>query len=202
MLGAILVLSVTLYQNPADSSVPPPMLTERPTQTPVQSPLPTIPTASPTARSSPRPTAIPIGPAVGQQAPAFTLLDLDGNAHNLRDYRGQVVLVTFWASWCPACQREWPELQSLAERYAPRGVVLLAVNVEEPPEVVGRFVGDEALPLSVLLDGNGHVSEDYRVTALPTTFLLHRDGVVSQVIPGHVDEAPLERLLQAGAAED
>jgi cytochrome c biogenesis protein CcmG/thiol:disulfide interchange protein DsbE len=203
LVGTILTVSVTLYNAPPDLTLPPPTPTGSSASLPPLAPsAQTAPSTSPSSTKPPTPTVVPVGPAVGQQAPPFTLPDLTGTAHDLQAHRGQFVVVSFWASWCPACHREWPVLQAIAERFAPEGVVVLAVNVGEPLEVVHQFVGDEGVPSTVLLDGDGRVSEDFRVTTLPTTFLLDPAGIVGQVIPGHVDTASLERFFQHDATGD
>ncbi len=199
VLGAILVLSLTLYH------LPPP--TDPPTVSPVPmaalSPSPARPTPTPSGSApTPLPTAlpptstpspVPVAPAVGRQAPSFRLGDLAGTEHDLNDYRGRVVVVNFWASWCPPCREEWPELEAFVRQADSTEVVVLAVNVEEPDAIVADFVG-EASPLLVLLDRDGAVSDLYRVTALPTTFLLDAEGIVRQVLPGPLSAADLERL--------
>ena len=193
-IGAILALSISLYGVPAGQSPAPPRppatVAEGSTAVPAAaSPAPATPAPSP-----PTATPIPTGPGVGQEAPPFTLTALDGITHTLAAYRGQTVLLNFWASWCPPCRQEWPELRAFARRTDIRGIIVLSVNVEEPPEVVRDFAGEEPPPFPVLLDGDSGVSDRYRVTALPTTFLIDADGVVRQVIPGNLDAAALERL--------
>ncbi len=192
VLGAILVMSITLYRAPVQEATP--ALPTSEGAVPATVPSPTMPAAPSRASPSPRPTRPPVGPVVGHEAPSFALAGLDGREYSLIAFRGRTVLVHFWASWCPPCRIEWPDLRAFAEGVGP-GVVLLAVNVEEPAEVVLDFLGDEAMPFPVLLDGEGSVNERYRVAALPTTFLVDSGGIIRQVVPGSLDLAALERLV-------
>lgn len=184
ILGALLVASVTLYRSPAEPVLPPPSLANSPTSspTPSLSPIPTPP---------PR----PIGPNVGQQAPPFSLPTLDGPEVALESYRGRPVLLHFWASWCPPCREEWPTWQAFASGPAAGDVAILAVNVEEPPEVVRQFLGEERPPFPILLDSDGQVNTRYRLRALPMTFLIDADGIIRRVVPGEMSPETLERLI-------
>lgn len=110
-------------------------------------------------------------------APALALSDLDGRSVSLASLRGDVVVLYFWATWCPYCQKELPTtVQELARRYRDRRLVVLAVNLEEGRDKVRAWVKKHGISVPVLLDGNGEVSGDYRVTATPTAVLVDRDG--------------------------
>lgn len=196
VIGAILVLSVILYRAPVGPSGDslPARSDPFPSPTISLAPSPAV-SATPTATPLPTATSLPIGPAVGQLAPPFLLLDLEGNEHALESYQGQTVLLNFWAAWCPPCRQEWPELVAFAEAASAQGVVVLAVNVEEPGDVIREYVGDEPLPLAVLRDPDSVVSNLYRVTVLPTTFLVDAAGVVRQVVPGDLTMADMESMV-------
>jgi len=191
VLSAILLLSLFLYRLPARSSDPQAGQVCQATISP-------HPALSPQPTPSPLPAATlpPVGPAVGQRAPTFSLPDLEGAEHSLADYRGQTVLVHFWATWCPPCRQEWPQWLIFSRDTASQAVVVLAVNVEEPLELVRDFVGDEAPPFPILLDRDGSVNDRYRVTSLPITFLVDAEGIVRQVVPGNMDAAALKRLIE------
>jgi peroxiredoxin len=121
--------------------------------------------------------ALDLAPMPRTTAPAFTLADLDGHALSLASLRGQTVLLYFWATWCPYCQRELPAtVQELAQRYRDRQLVVLAVNIEEGRDKVRAWVKKHGVTLPVLLDGDGDVSSEYRVSATPTAVLVDRDG--------------------------
>ena len=189
ILGAVLMASVTLYQLPAASTVHPSSTPAAPTAT-----LPVLQTIAPTIQ--PSPTRPPIGPGIGQQAPDFILPGLDGLTYTLSAQEDRTVILSFWASWCPPCRQEWPALLTFTASLNTTETVFLSVNVEEIPEMVWKFVGTSTLPFPVLLDQDGQVSERYRVTALPTTFILDPSGRVRHVLPGPLDIATLQRLIQ------
>ncbi len=188
LLGAFLTVSVILY----GASAEPAHLLPSPTRSPIPSPtFPPTPSPSPMPTSTPR----PIGPGVGQQAPLFSLPTLDGQEVALEAYRGRPVLLHFWASWCPPCREEWPVWQTFASGLAAEGVVILAVNVEESPEVVRQFLGEDRPSFPILLDNDGRVNTRYRVRALPVTFFIDAEGIVRQVVPGGMSLEALERLV-------
>ncbi|MGC9024442.1 MAG: TlpA family protein disulfide reductase, partial [Chloroflexia bacterium] len=155
------------------------------------------PFPSPTLLPSdtPTPTPRPVGPGVGQEAPLFSLPTLDGREVSLEAFRGRPVLLHFWASWCPPCREEWPAWLAFATGPAAKDVVILAVNVEESPELVRHFLGQERPPFPVLLDADGQVNARYRVRALPMTFFIDAHGIVRRVVPGVMSTEALERLI-------
>lgn len=134
-------------------------------------------------------------------APELDLLDLTGKRHRMADYRGQLVLVTFWATWCPECIYEMPSLQRVWERLRGRGFVLLAVNVDEPPEVVARFATMNGLRFPLLLDPEMAAYKRWPVLGVPASYVVAADGLVRYEAVGARDwDAPemravLERLL-------
>jgi len=140
----------------------------------------------------------PLEPAVAAQD--FTLNDMDGEPHRLADYRGKVVLVNFWATWCPPCRREMPALESLYRNYRDRGLVVLAVNQWEDPDLVFAYMGQlEVVPtFPVLFDPESRISVAYGVKGLPTSFLIDRKGrLVYRAIGGReFDHPDIEALLQ------
>jgi thiol-disulfide isomerase/thioredoxin len=116
-----------------------------------------------------------IGPA---RAPVFTVMDLDGNEVSLTDYRGKVVFLNFWATWCPPCKEELPSMDMLQRRYKDDGLLVVALNDYEKKKVVKKFLADTDFSFKVLYDPSGKVSEGYRASFLPTTFFINRDGDV------------------------
>ena len=121
--------------------------------------------------------ALELIPLPRATAPAFTLPDLDGRALSLATLRGQTVLLYFWATWCPYCQKELPAtVQELSRRYRDRQLVVLAVNIEEGRDKVRAWVKKHGVTVPVVLDGDGDVSGEYRVTATPTAVLVDRSG--------------------------
>jgi len=124
-------------------------------------------------RPSPPPTT---GLAVGQAAPDFVLRDLAGHAVQLQELRGRVVLLSFWAIWCPACRLELPELQRLYEGLSPAEVAILAINAGDPSDQVAELMRREGYRFPVLLDGQGVAQSRFNVFQYPITFLLDRQG--------------------------
>ena len=118
------------------------------------------------------------------EKPAFRLPDLKDREHALADYRGKVVLVNFWASWCPPCVYEMPELVALHQRFADAPFEILAVDVGEKKYRVGKFVKLIGLDLPVLLDTSGAVSRDFGMEILPTSFLIDADGRIRYRVLG------------------
>ena len=109
-------------------------------------------------------------------APDFTLQDLQGNSISLRDFRGKVVFLNFWATWCPPCRYEMPFIDRLYGRLKGRGLVVLAVDMKESRRQVAEFKRDFRLSFSVLLDTKGTVSSFYGVRGLPSTYLIGAGG--------------------------
>jgi len=133
-------------------------------------------------------------------APGFSLADMDGKLHTLADYRGKVVLVNFWATWCPPCRREMPALEALYLEYREQGLVVLAINQWEDVDHVFAYMGQlEVFPtFPVLFDPESRVSADYGVKGLPTSFLVNQQGrLVYRAIGGRqFDHPEIEQLLQ------
>jgi peroxiredoxin len=156
------------------------------------------------SRSTPaaRPDAFPVSrPAEPIPAPAFELADLAGQTVRLGDFRGRVVLLNFWATWCVPCREEMPALQTLAKELGPRGLAVVAVNFKEPRREVESFVREHDLRFPMLLDAEGRTSERYQVFALPTTVVVDRRGMLVGTVLGIRDwvgpdaRAYLGRLL-------
>ncbi|TVQ41255.1 MAG: TlpA family protein disulfide reductase [Spirochaetaceae bacterium] len=108
----------------------------------------------------------------------FELPDLTERMRSLADYRGQVVFLNFWATWCPPCIEEMPSMQRLADELRDHGLVVVAVNVQEDRSTVEPFVDDLELTFEILLDRRGRTGQSYGVRGLPTTVLLDREGHV------------------------
>ncbi len=113
-------------------------------------------------------------------APNFSLRDMDENVHSLRDYRGKVVMINFWATWCPPCRREMPSMERLYQRLKDQGFIVLAVNQWESPDHVFAYTGqlevDPSFP--ILFDRDSDISVAYGVKGLPTTYLLDGEGKI------------------------
>ncbi|HEX7713716.1 MAG TPA: TlpA disulfide reductase family protein [Bacillota bacterium] len=142
-------------------------------------------------------------PQIGYRAPQFTLTDLNGKKMNLGTAvnRNRITLVNFWATWCPPCRAEIPELVKFYGEYKTKGVALLAVNLQESPEAVKAFAGKNGMRFPVLLDSSGKVAQVYQVYAIPTTFILDRHGVIRDLIQGSINLATLQTKVGKLLAE-
>jgi peroxiredoxin len=121
--------------------------------------------------------ALELVPVSRAAAPAFALRALDGRSVSLASLRGDVVLLYFWATWCPYCRKELPTtMEQLARRYRDQRLTVLAVNIEEGADRVHAWSRQNGITVPVLLDLDGEVSAEYRVTATPTAVLLDREG--------------------------
>ena len=109
-------------------------------------------------------------------APDFTLKSLDGSNVKLSEYRGQVVMINFWASWCAPCRQEMPLLEDLYRRYSKLGFVILGVNVEQDQAQARALLQKIPVSFPILFDTGNRVSELYQVVAMPSTVILDRDG--------------------------
>lgn len=110
----------------------------------------------------------------------FTLPDMDGETFTLSSYRGKVVMLNFWATWCPPCRREMPSLERLYTKLKDQGFVVIAVNQFEDPDLVFEFTGRLSLAptFPILFDRDSRVAEQFGVKGLPTTYLLDKDGLI------------------------
>jgi len=121
----------------------------------------------------------PQRPEEGVLAPDFALLTPEGGRLVLSDFRGKTVVLNFWATWCPPCRAEMPELQAAwEERQSSEDFVVLAVNLDETPFEVNRFFEDFGLTFPVVLDVGGSVADHYGVRGLPATFFIDPAGVL------------------------
>lgn len=139
-------------------------------------------------------------PIAGYLAPSFTLNSTLGEEVSLANYRGQPVVLNFWATWCPPCRAEMPEFQSASIKYNGQ-VTILGVDQGEPPSIVSDFGNALSITYPLLVDQENVVSRDYNVTALPTTVFIDSQGVVREVFTGIVSRAVLEDRIERLIAE-
>jgi len=127
-------------------------------------------------------------------APDFTLTGEDGNTYRLSDYRGKVVVLNFWATWCPPCREEMSSMERAHQKTRGENIVLLAVNVGETADQVFEFTGHYPVTFPLPIDADGAVLRRYPVVGLPTTFVIDPRGrVIYRAIGGR--EWDDERLL-------
>lgn len=126
----------------------------------------------------------------GSQAIEFTLPDLDGYSKSLSDYKGKVVFLNFWASWCDPCKEEMPSMQALYEELAGAGssFEIVAVSVDsESAEVVREFTDSYGITFPILHDRKGKIKEIYKTTGVPETFIIDQNGYVAEKVMGPRD---------------
>lgn len=128
-------------------------------------------------------------------APQLNLTTLDGSPVSLFDYRGQVVLVNLWATWCAPCRQEMPTLQAFYDQYKEKGFVLVAINQEEKREVVQPFIEEFKLTFPVWLDLDYQAQKDFKTMNLPSSYVIDRDGQVKLMWIGSISKANLEKYV-------
>ena len=111
-----------------------------------------------------------------QPAPGFTLTSRAGKPVSLADLKGQVVMINFWASWCGPCRQEFPALDEMYKKYKPMGFEMVGINVESEKADAEKFLGATPVSFPILFDPDNKVSGTYGVSAMPTTFLVDRQG--------------------------
>ena len=149
-------------------------------------------------------------PWTGGGAPALELADAEGVVHKLADYRGKVVLVNFWATWCAPCRAEMPSMERLRVALQGRPFEILAVNVGETPRVARAFAEGLPVKFTILMDRDTRAAKAWRARVLPASFVLGPDGAIRYAHLGDLDWAsapvraqieallPRERLRSAG----
>ena len=147
------------------------------------------------------------GVAPGTPAPNFAgaVLGDPGQIKGIADYRGEVVVINLWATWCIPCITEMPSIQRLYERYGDRGLRVVGIAVDDPPfaDRVAAFVKERGVTFEILHEGSGKVELDYQTRGIPATYVVARDGRIRMIRQGAADwDAPnvhavIEQLLAA-----
>ena len=141
-----------------------------------------------------------LNPWSGGATPPLVLNDLAGKPHRLADYRGRIVLVNFWATWCEPCREEMPAMQRLEKRFAGRPFTILAVNVGEGEARIQEFLERSALQLTVLRDHSSVAMKAWRARGLPASYVVGGDGRVRYSHTGELNWDD-ERLIALLARE-
>jgi peroxiredoxin len=138
-------------------------------------------------------------PQKGFSAPDFLLQDLSGQEINLQDYRGQAIILNFWATWCPPCKAEMPDLEQVNLQYQNKGLVVIGINRTDQENYleVPEFIVTNKITFPILLDPTGEIAKKFNVSALPTTFFIFPDGIIHKVIIG----GPLPQALLLAEAQ-
>jgi peroxiredoxin len=128
-------------------------------------------------------------PKVGQTAPDFTTHDVNGNLVSLSDYRGHPVWLNFWGSWCPPCRSEMPDAEAAYEQLAPKGLVLLAVSLNEPPQDAAAFAAKNNATFTILSDQySQNTGKFYPIANYPTHFFIDSSGIIRRIVLSDLSE--------------
>ena len=133
---------------------------------------------------------------IGENAPEIAALDLNYSAEKLADFRGKVVVLRFWSTGCKACVAEMPQIDEFGKRYRDRGLAVVAVNVGDTREKVADFVRTLKISYPVLLDEANITARRYRVTAVPTTCFIDRNGIARKIVFGEMMQEQLEKTVR------
>ena len=140
----------------------------------------------------------------GGPPPALALKDLEGRPHRLADYKGKVVLINFWATWCAPCRDEMPSIQRLKEKLGGGNFAVLAVNLDEPESRIRKFLSGMKVDFVILLDPERRVARAWDARILPASFIVGADGRVRYTLVGEIEWdnehmiARVSELLPAG----
>ena len=201
---------------PPNADAAPVAMQSAPTAVPTHTPAP-APTAVPSHTATPAPTLVPtvtatpaptprvIRRASGgdpETAPDFTVETFEGETLRLSDLRGQVVVLNFWASWCPPCRWEMPFFETISQEYKERDVVFLGIAMSDTMKDAGDFADAAGVTYPLALDATNEIARDYEVLGLPTTFLIDKDGAIRRRL-GVANEGVLKIFLngQVGSGE-
>jgi peroxiredoxin len=139
--------------------------------------------------------AEPPSELVGKPAPSFTLKGVKGSTVSLASYKGKVVLLDFWATWCGPCRIEMPRIEKLYQEFKAKGLVVFGVNYAQDPATVRDFLTKNPYTIPILLDPTGDVGQRYAASAIPTMVVIGRDGRVSAYFQGVRDDEVLRAAL-------
>ncbi|MFQ5480272.1 MAG: TlpA disulfide reductase family protein [Thermodesulfobacteriota bacterium] len=142
----------------------------------------------------------------GAEAIDFTLPDLEGAEHKLSDYRGNVVFLNIWATWCGPCKEEMPSMQFMHEKFKGKPFKIVAVSIDSTPDSdVKKFADELGLTFIILHDRKGDIKDTYKTTGVPETFIIDQNGIVAEKIWGPRDWSEpknlytIKNLLASGA---
>lgn len=136
------------------------------------------------------------------KAPDFTLIDQYGKTHKLSDYKGKVVFLNFWATWCPPCRGELPNIEDIYKEYGKdnNNVIILGITApnlgrEGSKQDIINFMNKNSYTFLVMFDSNGDVMNEYSIEAFPTTFIIDKEGNVKEYVPGAMEKSTMETLI-------
>jgi thiol-disulfide isomerase/thioredoxin/outer membrane lipoprotein-sorting protein len=136
---------------------------------------------------------------MGKQAEDFQLLDLKGNSHKLSDYKGKVLFLDFWATWCAPCRQTMPITEKIHNEFSEKGLVVLAINMAEKEETVKKYIDEFKYTFPTLLDSDGSVSGTFGIQAIPSFIIIDKDGkIFSYEVGFHGEQKLRAKLKEAG----
>lgn len=135
--------------------------------------------------------------AVGDEAPDFEVVDLEGNKHRLSEYRGQGVFLNFWGSWCGPCKTEMPFMENQSKEFKEKGVHIIALNVKDTRLKAERFRDQYGLTFPIAQDRDESILRAYNVIPLPTTILIDPDGIIVDIITTGIDEEEIRQAMES-----
>ena len=140
-----------------------------------------------------------IRPSRQKMADDFTVTMVDGSSFRLSEHRGKTVLLNFWATWCPPCREEMPALERLYRQHKDRGLVLVAISIDADPKIVPPYVKGSKLTFPIALDPKAEIANKYGVRALPSSFVVDRQGTMAGLAlgPRVWDNAASHALVEA-----
>ncbi len=132
--------------------------------------------------------AADVGLSMGQVPPALNAVDTQGKKHQLEDYQGKLIVLHFWATWCPYCRKEMPKLKQVQAQFADE-VKVLAVSVDEDESRLKQFLEKESLPYTVLVDAKTdfELARNYGISGIPVTYIINREGKIAKRAMGPID---------------
>ncbi|MFT9846672.1 peroxiredoxin family protein [Aneurinibacillus sp. REN35] len=142
-------------------------------------------------------SAAKIGINQGDMAPDFVLKAMDGTEKKLSDFRGKKVIVNMWATWCPPCRAEMPDMQKFYEKNKQKGIEIVAINLtqsEKNKNSVPAFIQEFGLTFPVFLDEKSEIANTFQVQAIPTSYIIDSNGIIHQAITGPMDYDTMEKL--------
>ncbi|WP_010301203.1 thiol-disulfide oxidoreductase ResA [Kurthia senegalensis] len=134
---------------------------------------------------------------VGDVAPDFELVDLNGERHHLKEYKGTGVILNFWGTWCPPCKREMPAFNKQYAAYQDSGVEILSINIAQSELEVSQFIEEYQLKFPVMIDTKKSVMRAYGVDPLPTTIGISKTGEITEIVTGEMTEQHIQKLMQS-----
>jgi len=142
-----------------------------------------------------RPGMPPSATGAGDAAPSFTLTSLDGSKVSLADFKGKVIILDFWATWCPPCKREIPDFIALQAKYGAKGLQVVGVAVSDQEPAVRQFAKDNGMNYPVVF-GTPQVASQYGgVESIPTTFIIDREGKIRETFVGYRSADTFEAVI-------